>query len=107
MGPVFKFQAHRQNTSLRNYYYREGDERFYRRIWGGIVPPGERPGAIVVVAEEFTLKPPAHIYWVSEEVDPSADGLMARAMDLKSLIPVQEFYGRRDPDFFRLLSFFL
>ena len=45
------------------------------------------------------------LYRVSEEVDPSTDGLMARALDLKSLIPIQEFYGRRDRDFFRFLSF--
>jgi len=42
-NPIFKHQVNRRDTSLRNYYYREGDERFYRRIWGGICQPGERP----------------------------------------------------------------
>lgn len=103
--PIFKYQAHRGKLNIHNYYHRENDKRLYRRIWGGICPPGERPGAVVICAEEFTLRPPGHVFWVSEETDPSTDGLIQRALELKSLIPVDEFYTRRDPDFFRFLSF--
>jgi hypothetical protein len=107
MKPIFKFQAHRQNTSLRNYYYRDGDERFYKRIWAGICPPSERPGAIVVVAEELALRPPAHIFWIDEAQESASDNLMQRVLDFKALYQVQEFYGRtKDKDFYRYLSFF-
>jgi hypothetical protein len=106
MKPVFKFQAHRQSTSLRNYYYRENDERFYKRIWAGIVPSSERPGAIVVVAEELALRPPAHLFWIDEAVEMATDNLMQRALDFKALYQIQEFYGRtKDKDFYRFLSF--
>jgi hypothetical protein len=104
--PIFKHQVHRKDTSLRDYYYRDGDERFYKRIWAGIVPPSERPGAIVVVAEELSLRPPAHIYWIDEVVETATDNLMQRALDFKALYQVQEFYGRtKNKDFYRFLSF--
>lgn len=106
MKPVFKFQAHRQNTNLHSYYYREGDERFYKRIWAGIVPPSERPGALAICAEEIALRPPAHIFVVATAEESAEDGLLQRALDLKALYQVQGFYGRiKNADFYRYLSF--
>ena len=105
-SPIFKHQVNRRDSSLRDYYYRDGDERFYKRIWAGIVPPSERPGAIVVVAEELSLRPPAHIYWIDESQESATDHLMQQALDFKALYQVQEFYGRtKDKDFYRYLSF--
>jgi hypothetical protein len=104
--PIFKHQAHRQNTSSRNYWYRDGDERFYKRIWAGIRPPSERPGAVIICAEELSLRPPAHIYWIDEAQESATDNLMQRSLDFKALYQVQEFYGRtKDKDFCRFLSF--
>ena len=99
--PIFKHQTRRMDTSLRDYWYRDGDERFYKRIWAGIVPPHERPGAVVVVAEELSLRPPAHFFWIDEAQELATDALMQRALDLKTLYQIQEFYGRRDRDFYR------
>jgi hypothetical protein len=104
--PIFKYQANRQGTSLRNYWYRDGDDRFYKRIWAGIVPPSERPGALIICAEELSLRPPAHIFFVDEAQESATDNLMQRALDFKALYQVQEFYGRtKDKDFYRYLSF--
>lgn len=104
--PTFLHQIHQKDTSLRDYWYRDGDERFYKRIWAGICPPSERPGAIVVVAEELTLRPPAHIFWIDEAQETATDNLMQKALDFKALYQIQEFYGRtKDKDFYRFLSF--
>ena len=106
MKPIFKHQVNRKDTNLRDYWHRGGDERFYKRIWAGICPPSERPGAIVVVAEELSLRPPAHLFWIDEAQGSATDSLMQRALDLKALYQVQEFYGRtKDRDFYRFLSF--
>lgn len=84
MQVVFKHQTARKDTSIRDYYYRNGDDRFYKRIWAGICPPSVRPGAIVVVAEELTLRPPAHIFWVDEALESATGNLLQRTLDYKA-----------------------
>lgn len=66
---------------------------------------GRTPGAVIICAEEFTLKPPAQIFLADEAQESATDNLMQRALDFRALYQVQEFYGRRDKDFYRFLSF--
>ncbi len=62
--PIFKYV--RGPGNLPGHYEREGDERDYQRIVAGFVVPSERPGAVIVVAEEMALRPPANIYFIAE-----------------------------------------
>ena len=105
--PIFSYVPYRgrKNLNVSNYYYREGDERLYKRIWGGLAPPSEKPGAIVVVGEELALRPPAHIYFVDEAQESALDNLLQRALDFRGLYQVQEFYScTKDNDYLRYLS---
>lgn len=105
MAPIFKYTKQLGNTGPPGYYQREGDDRCYQRIVAGFAPPSERPGAIVVVAEEMAFRPPAHIFWVDELQEHSLDRLFLAAVELKQKYNIDEFFGRvSDPNFLRSLS---
>lgn len=104
-----KYKAHHTvgtSPDLQNYYYRDGDPRFYQRVWAGLVPCFQRQGGLVVVAEEKTWRPPVHLFWIAEAVCLTNDELLSRAMDFRSLWLVDAFYGRTtDASFMRWLSY--
>jgi hypothetical protein len=52
------------------------------------------------------LRGPANIFVVATAEEQATDNLLQRALDLKALYQVQEFYGRtKDSDFLRYLSY--
>ena len=90
--PVFKYTKQIGNIGPPGYYQREGDDRCYQRIVAGFCPPSERPGGIVVVAEEMALRPPAHIFWIDELQEYSLDRLFSAAVDMKLKYPVERIF---------------
>jgi len=105
MKPIFKFQDYPQGLNVSGYFYRDGDDRLYQRIWAGIVPPSGRAGAIVVIAQELSLRPPASLFVVATGEEQAADNLLQKCLDFRALYQIEQFYGRtKDSDFLRYLS---
>lgn len=82
----------------------EENERFFRKIVAGFVPPGPKGGAIVVSGHEWVLRPPSPIFWISEAQEQTTDRLIQRALDMKAKFKIEEFVGFLDDHFSRYLS---
>ena len=86
-------------------FYHESENRLYQRIAAGFVPPAERPGAVIVLGEESTWRPPAIVHWLAESREQTLDMLIERALDLQREYKIQDFYGRTsDKGFMNFLS---
>jgi hypothetical protein len=81
------------------HIYQWGDREIdLGRIIGGFAPPGEQPGFLVVVGEQFGWRPPpngqpAHAYLLAEYEDPDLGRLIQRATEFVAKYHVAEFYG--------------
>jgi hypothetical protein len=87
------------------YPFDDENERFFRKVVSGFVPPGPKGGAIVVCGQEWVLRPPSPIFWIAEAQEQTTDNLIRRALDMKSKFKIEEFVGFLDDHFSRYLSF--
>jgi len=76
------------------HFYHEAEDRLYQRIVAGISAPSERPGAIVVLAEESFWRPPFQVHWLAEDEASTLDKLIEAAIELKADYRITDFYGR-------------
>lgn len=68
-------------------------ERVYSRIAGGIGWPSTRPGALVIVAQEIALRPPAQLFVLDAREVTDLDGLIRMAIENREDFHVDNFYG--------------
>ena len=45
---------------MERWPYDEDNDRVYRRVVGGFVPPGPQAGAVCIVGLEYSYRPPSH-----------------------------------------------
>jgi len=84
-----------EKNGIKDFVYRDAvTNRFYQRIIGGIALPSDKPGHVVVIAEEASIRPPYHIYFICESSGDTINKLFSKALDLQNDCGVDGFYGR-------------
>ena len=76
------------------HFYHKAEDRLYQRVVAGFAAPSERPGAIVVLAEESSWRQPFHVHWLAEDEASTLDKLFEAAIELKADFRITDFYGR-------------
>jgi len=76
------------------HFYHEAEDRLYQRVVAGFAAPSERPGTIVVLAEESFWRPLFQVHCLAEDEAPTLDKLIEAAIELKADYRITDFYGR-------------
>ena len=92
--PRIKYQKKGTISGIKECFYDELEQRYYQRICAGFVPPSNRQGALVVLGEEATWRPPAHVFWLADSQEQTLDKLTLRAVDFLREFRIQDLYGR-------------
>ena len=71
-------------------FFHKSENLFYQRVIAGISSPTEKPGAIVVLGEEVSWRPPFQVYWLAEVQAPTIDELIQRAIELKANFKISD-----------------
>lgn len=95
--PRIKYQKN-AISGIEKCFYDEIEQRYYQRICAGFVPPANRQGALVVLGEEATWRPPAHVFWLADAQEQTLDKLILRAIDFQREFLIQDFYGRTNDE---------
>ena len=75
------------------HFYHKAEDRLYQRVVAGFAAPSERHGAIVVLAEESSWRPPFQVHWLAEDEASTLDKLFEAAIELKADFRITDFYG--------------
>jgi hypothetical protein len=85
----------KEKNRSKNYVYRDQvNGRIYQRIVGGIALPSDKPGHVVVMGEEATIRPPYHIYFICESSEDTINKLFSKALEFQTDCWGDGFYGR-------------
>lgn len=79
--------------------------RFFCRVVTGIAWPGEHPGFVAVVGEEYHPKERRY-FWLAEYQSHDLGDLLRRCMELKSELKISDFYGSPDEQVLFFLNHF-
>ena len=79
---------------------------YYGWIVGGLVWPSENPGAVVIVGQEDTWRPPMPAHVLSEFEEATIGDLLRKCSYLTNEYCVQDFYGRPDQTCLRYVDQF-
>jgi hypothetical protein len=85
----------KERNKLKQYVYRDKTTgRIYQRIVGGIAMPSDKPGYVVVIAEEAGIRPPFPIYFICESAENTVNQLFRKALEFQTDFWTDGFYGR-------------
>jgi len=74
-------------------YYQESTGRIFSRIIGGLAWPSHKPGAVVVMGEEMTLRPPAQIFVLTVFHRDDLGDLIQKTLEFRNNFRVAEIYA--------------